>query len=813
MGFWDMTGEMDAENKLFNYAVWLHQSGDLVSAENCYKQVIAKNPLNAEAIHFIGVIAAQSGRTKEAIALITQAINLDPKNANAYKNRALAWREEGVLESAANDFLRASSLSPEDIDAKYHYGSILLEMLQYKDAVECLKTIIKLGYQSPMIYNDAGNALCGLKNLPDALAMYKKAIELDPNYADAYYNLGSVYQSNKQFDDAISQYDEALRVNPRHFEALNNKALSLEACGQLDAALESYDRAIKICPGYAEAYVNRANLLVELKKVDLAITSCNKGIFLQPMRSEFYVNRASALCEVNRYQEAVHDYDRAIALNPALTDAFVDKAGALLSMRQYQAASITYKKAFELDVNYPYLRGMKMYANLVICDWECHLEDKYDLVDKIKSTSRAITPFHALSIIDNLSLQQKISRKYIEDKFPEKGGDFHFKIPAVTNKRIKIAYFSGDFRSHPVASLLVGVIEGHDKNQFETIAFSFHRRTDEEVYLRLCTSFERFIHVENLSDEAIIKLARDMDVDIAVDLSGFTQHSRTGIFAQRVAPIQVNYLGYAGTMGCNYMDYIVADQVTIPQECRQYFTEKVAYLPNSFMPSDSTRKISQRRFTREEAGLPDDCVVFCCFNSSYKISPQVFSLWMNILQSVENSVLWLSRNNSVAQENLKLEAKKHNVDAERLIFASVIESADEHLARYRCADLFLDTFPYNAHATANDALWAGLPVLTCMSSTFAGRTAASLLDAVGLPELITTNAIEYQELAISLGNNISKLADIRARLEENLFTEPLFNTSMYVGHIEALYIAMFNRHAAGLPPAHLEVNGGMSILN
>ena len=804
-------GEIDEADRLFSYAVWLHQSGDLASAERIYQQIVIKNSLHAEAIHLMGVIAAQKGQTQDAINLITRSIDIDSNNSNAFKNRGLAWHQEGVLENAAKDFLRAASIDPANLEAKHRYGSALLEMHQYEGAATCFEELIRLGNSNPTIYNDYGNALQALHEDDAAVAKYKKAIELDPGYADAYYNLGILYQTSKQFREAISQYDEAIRIDPGNCEAHNNRGLSLEGCGQPEDALFSYDLAITINSQYAEAYVNRGNALLDLRQFDLAITSYNQAIYLKPKQAEFYIARAGALCEMGRHYEALKDYDSAIGLNPQLIDAYVDRATALTHLRQYRTAAIDYKKALTLNAKFPYLIGMKLHADLMMCDWDKYHESRFELNGKAQDSRQVVTPFHSLTIIDSPELQQKISKDYVEDKFPRLELIHDLKEVSQQGGRIRVGYFSGDFRSHPVANLLIGVLESHNKKQFETFAFSFRPPTNDDICKRLTSCFDHFHDVEGLSDQAIVKMARDMQLDIAIDLSGFTQHSRTGLFAQRVAPIQVNYLGYAGTMGANFMDYILADETVIPRENMKFFDEKIAYLPNSFMPSDSSRVISRKVFTREELNLPKDSFVFCCFNNSYKISPDIFASWMNILKAVDNSVLWFSKNNEDARENLLKEARKYNIAPERLIFATVIDRMDEHLARYRCADLFLDTSPYNAHATANDALWAGLPVITYLGKTFQSRVAASLLSALDMPELVAENMVEYQNLAVELAIHPSSLLSIRAKLGRNRLTHPLFDTPLFVRHIEAAYLAMYERCCSGLTTEHLYIGSNAKI--
>ncbi len=341
-----------------------------------------------------------------------------------------------------------------------------------------------------------------------------------------------------------------------------------------------------------------------------------------------------------------------------------------------------------------------------------------------------------------------------------------------------------------MATLLVGLFECHDRSRFDVTAISFGPSDNSELRQRLGAAVENFVDVTAYSDDQIAKLVRSLEIDILVDLMGFTTDSRLGILARKPAPIQVNFLGYLGTMGAPYIDYIIADRTVIPQDQQEFYSEKIAYLPNSFQPTDQGRVVATKRFSREEAGLPRDGFVFCCFNSNYKIVPAAYDIWMRILKRVDGSVLWLSAESPLVQQNLRDEAAARGVNAERLIFAPRI-SLPEHQARLRLADLFLDTWPYNAGATASDTLWVGVPVLTLLGNTFVGRMAASVLNAIGLSELITTTPEAYELLAVDLATNPDRLAEIKQKLANNRLTTPLFDNKLYAKDIEAAYTEMY----------------------
>jgi len=405
-------------------------------------------------------------------------------------------------------------------------------------------------------------------------------------------------------------------------------------------------------------------------------------------------------------------------------------------------------------------------------------------------------------LTDDLALQRQAAEIWMRDKCPENPGLGALPV-RMPGSKIRIGYFSADFHNHATMFLMAQVFERHDRSRFELVAFSFGPDTQDAMRARAVAAFDQFLDVRTRSDEAVAALSRELGIDIAVDLKGYTEHERTGIFALRAAPIQVNYLGYPGTMGAPFIDYLIADPVLIPAEARVQYTEKIAYLPHSYQPNDTHRIIADRVFTREELGLPEKGFVFCCFNSSYKITPQVFDVWVRILQQVPGSVLWLFKEHAATELNLRREAVQRGLDPARLVFAPRME-LPEHLARHRQADLFLDTLPYNAHTTASDALWTGLPVLTCMGQSMASRVAASLLHALELPELVTQTEQDYEALAVSLAQTPDKLRTLCTKLQENRLTSPLFDTDMFTRDIERLYTRMHTRHLQGLPCEHLE---------
>ena len=623
--------------------------------------------------------------------------------------------------------------------------------------------------------------------------------------------MGNTLKELKRYDEALAHYDRALSLNPDHAGAWSNKGVSLHELKRYDEALAHYDKALSLNPDYAEAWGNMGNTLKELKRYDEALAYYNKALSLKPDYAEAWGNMGNTLKELKRYDEALAHFDKALSLNLAHFDkalslksnyaeAWSNKAAILNELKRYDEALAHYDKALSLKPDIDWIYGDLIHAKMKICYWSGLVEKLENITTKILKNEKVVTPFALLSLMDDSFLHKKSSEIFTQSKYPP--NPVLEPIPKYSKgQKIKIGYFSADFHNHATGYLMAELFELHNKNQFELIGFSFGPKENDEMRQRLEKSFDRFIDVSNKSDMEITQLSRGLNIDIAVDLKGFTQDLRTGIFANRAAPIQVNYLGYPGTMGADYMDYIIADRAVIPVESQSCYSEKVVYLPNSYQVNDRKRLISEKQFTRQELGLPDDGFVFCCFNNNFKILPATFAGWMRILKSVDGSVLWLLKDNPWVVENLKQEAQKQGIDEGRLVFAERMPLS-EHLARHRQADLFLDTFPYNAHTTTSDALWTELPVLTLMGQSFASRVAASLLSATDLPELITGTQEEYEALAVELALNPKKLADIKLRLVNNRLTTPLFDTPLFTKNIEAAYIKMMERYHADLEPDH-----------
>ncbi len=627
-------------------------------------------------------------------------------------------------------------------------------------------------------------------------ALLRQVVAIDPGQAAGHNNLGNALRELGQHEAALQSFERAIALKPDFVDALSNRGNALNDLHRHQAALASYDQALALSPHHVNALNNRGTALFSLKRFDEALASYERSIALNPNIAETYLHRGAALLGLGQFVPALESCDRAIALNPLLVDAYNNKAMAFKSLRQYQAAAQTYNKMLELEPDRAYAKGEVMNAMLHGCDWSNYTDMAQEI--RVQTVTGALRdqPFFFLAISASAAEQMVCTTAWTQDKYPQAAVSL-WNGEKYAHSKIRLAYLSADFNRHATAYLMAELFEMHSRDHFELTAYSFGPATPSPMRTRLENAFDHFIDVTNMDDLQVAQLMREHEIDIAVDLKGFTSSGRTGIFAHRAAPVQVNYLGYPGTMGAPYMDYILGDSTVTPPEHDAFYSEKVVRLPNSYQVNDRKRAIAADAPSRAECGLPEAGFVFCCFNNNYKITPDVFDVWMRLLQQVPGSVFWLLEDNVEASANLRKEAVSRGVASERLVFANRMD-LPMHLARHRHADLFLDTSPYNAHTTTSDALWTGLPVVTCVGESFAGRVAASLLKASGLPELVTTSLDDYETLALSLATHPDQLALIKARLVGSRDTCALFDTHRYCRNLESAYTTMFERAQKGL---------------
>jgi protein O-GlcNAc transferase len=725
--------------------------------------------------------------------------------------------------------------TPAQADATYNYANALQRLGQFELAVAHYDRALKLRPKWPEALMNRGVALQALNRPDDALASYERALAIRPTFALALSNRGNALCSLGRFQQALMSYDQALVLQPEYPEALQNRGTALHALGRHAEALESFDRVLAVRPNAADVHLARGSSLLALRRSAEALESCIRALAIRPNHAETLNALGNALCGLNRLDEALAIYDQAIAIKPDLagsfynrgnvlqalgrheqslesyeraialatnyTEALSNRANALLSLRRDREAAEDFTRVLTIDPDHPYAKGKRLHARLRCCDWAGFDEQTAEIATDIKAGKRSCMPFENVAVSNSIHGQLECARLWINDSYPP-GNTALWSGERYRHDRIRLAYLSADFHEHAVAYLIAGLIEEHDRNRFETVAVSFGPDSSSAIRSRLRNAFGQFIDVRDKSDLEAATLLREMEVDIAVDLAGLTGGSRPGILGLRPAPVQVNYLGFPGTMGAPWIDYILADQHVIPEHLKGAYSEKVVHLPDTFQANDRKRPRPQTAPPRAELGLPEDAFVFCSFSNSYKFTPAMFDIWIRLLGKVDGSVLWILASNPTADQNLRTEAQARGIDPKRIVTAPRVPYLD-YLARYRRADLFLDTLPFNAGTTASDALWCGLPVVTCSGEAFASRMAGSLLQAAGVPELIASSLDEYEELALRLAQDSAHLAFIKAKLASG--SGPLFDTARFTRHIEAAFTTMHERARRGLRPESFAV--------
>ena len=614
--------------------------------------------------------------------------------------------------------------------------------------------------------------------------------------SQAFYQRGA-------YADAAKSLEAALKINPMSVENWYYRGVALQKIEEHAAAIPCFREALAFSPDLFEPVHDLGVSLQAINRNVDALACFDKAVLLNPKSFEAYLNRGIVYSKLGNYKAELENYDVAQTLRPDHETLLMNYGVALLQTGQFEKAAAHFQRILKLDPYTEYARGLLLHAKMMCCDWSGLNQELQSLRVEISEGISCIDPFYLLGLSDSMQDQLQVAKQFAEQ---------HYSRPSVTlggekkysHDRIRIAYLSADFHAHATAFLMVELFELHDKNRFDVIGISFGENDGSAMRKRLEASFETFIDVSAKSDREIAEIVQTLEVDIAVDLKGYTTDARPGVFAYRPAPIQINYLGYPGTMGAQFIDYLIADPFIVPEDHQQFYAEKIVYLPGSYQPNDTTREIGDQPHSRDDIGLSDKNFVFCTFNNSYKITPQFFDIWMRLLQKVSNGVLWMLSKSPEQEQNLRKEAEIRGISGNRLIFAPHME-LKSHLRRLQLADLFLDSLPYNAHTTTSDALWAGLPLVTCVGTTFAGRVAGSLLNAAGIPELVTTSLEQYEQLALDLATNPTKLLALRQKLKVTSRDSILFNSKQYAQHIEGAYITMLDRHRAGASPENIWV--------
>jgi predicted O-linked N-acetylglucosamine transferase (SPINDLY family) len=717
--------------------------------------------------------------------------------------QALAHHQRGMFDEAERLYRAILGNEPDNAGALTLLGTLHAQRGNFQEAVRLIERSLTLRPEQPVALSTMGIAYRGLKRLDEAVAAFDKAIALNQGFAEAYNNKAVALHELKRYAEALACCERALALQPGNPSALNNRGNALQSLKRYDEAIASYGGAIALLPHYAEAFHNRGDALTALKRFDLALMDYDVAIALNPDYAEAFNSRGNALKNLGRVEEALASFERAALLKPDFAEAYNNRGILFAKIFDWGRAFLDFDKAYGLNPELEYVEGWRLHAKMHMCDWAGLDEEMARLAAHVREARRATEPFMLLPTTASAADQLACAAIYTADKFPPAPAPL-WRGERYSHDRIRVGYVSGEFRAQATAYLTADLFECHDRSRFELYAISSGADDASPTRQRLQRAFDVFVDVAGKSDAEVAALIRAAEIDILVNLNGYFGLDRTEVFAMRAAPVQVNYLGFPGTMGAPYMDYIIADRHLIPYDRRMHYSEKPVYLPDSYQPNDRKKPASAKTFTRAQCGLPENGVVFCCFNNHHKILPLMFDVWMRILAAVEGSVLWLLEGDAVVRRNLEHEAEKRGIPAARLVFAPFMAFAD-HMAREVLADLFLDTLPHNAHTTASDALWCGVPVVTCVGETFAARVASSLLSAVGLPELITVSLEDYEALAIALARDPARLAALKAKLTMDRGSAPLFDTPRYTRHLEAAYAEMLHRQRHGDPPESFNV--------
>lgn len=786
----------------FQQGTILHRQGRLADAERLYEEVLRREPRHFDALHMLGIIAFQTRRAQRGVELIRQAIRLSPNDAAKYTDLAMGLVDLKLFDEALANYDKAIALRPDFADAHFNRGNALSDMKRFDEALSSYDKAVALKPDFAAAHNNRGNTLQQLKRFAEAIASYDKAIALRPDLVVTHNSRGNALKALRRFDDALASYDKAIAAKPDFAEALYNRGNTLKELKRFQEALASYDKAIALKPDYARAHYGRGSVQVDLKLYEEAIASFSKALALNPNLAEAWLGRGKILYELRRYDETLAAVDEALALNPGLAEAWADRGKVLYNLKRYDQAVVFLDKALTLSSDITDLEGVRLHAKMYLCDWSNFNAECAHLISSVQEGKiNSLFPLLAIpssSADQLLCAKQWVAHNRSTCSQPLWQGERH------THDRIRVAYLSPDFRRHPVGEAVVGYLERHDRSRFETIGLSIGEDDGSSTRARIVQAFDQFHDFNAKSDIEAATFIREPGVDIAVELAPHTEGTRPGILALRPAPIQVNS-ATAWTSGADYLDYVLADPRALPFDEQPYFPERNVHLPVSYFSYDATSEISPRAPSRAEAGLPEDAFVFCCFDRSYKLNPRIFDAWMRILGSLDGAVLWLMRYNDQAADNLRREAVERGVDPARLVFASRTPLLKDHFARHRLADLFLDTLPFNAHTTAIDALYAGLPVLTARGTTFVGRVAESQLHAIGLADMVADNLEAYEAAALRLARNPIELKAVRDRLAKNRLDHPLFDSARLCRHIEAAYIKMYEHHRRGEQPAPFAV--------
>ena len=783
-----------------NAEIWLHHGMMLQhlnradEAVESYREALNLKPSYAEAEFCMGMVQKAAGRPKEALAAFDRFITLRGDVSTAFLHRGDLLRSKGEFDKSLADYETALTLTPNFFDAWVHRGALLAEHGRAQDALASYDKAAPLAPDNGNLWYNRGVALQDLSRDAEALEAYDRAIKLAPDFADSWNNRGTLLRNAGRLEEALESFQRALALGPNHVQSLNNQGSALAALDRNDEALAAYDRAIAQAPEHAEGWYNRGVALHNLARNDEALAAYDKAVELNPDSPHSWNNRGNLLRDERRLDEAMGSFQKALAIDPRHADTLANIGGGLQDLKRFAEAMREFRKLELVAPDHKYLLGGLALSALMLCDWQT-IEEIWPRLEPRAANGKAILPpFTLMGLTEDEGLLRRAAEHYLRDSV-----NLARTLPrpaAYNHDRIRLAYVSNDFHAHATARLMSDLFERHDRAKFEVIAISYGPDEKSPARERLKKAFDQFHDVRGKKDAEIAALIQRLEIDIAVDLKLYTEGARPAVFGLRPAPVLVNYLGYPGTSASPVMDYVIADKVTLPFDRQGFYSEQIVQLPDCYQANDPAREIGAVP-PRAEAGLPESGFVFCCFNNHWKITRPIFECWMRLLNEVPGSVLWLLEDSASAA--LKREAEKRGIDPARLIFAPKL-AHDAHLGRLSLADLVLDTLPYNAYTTASDALWCGVPMVTLRGKAFAGRVGASLLSAIGLPELIGDDLEGYEKLAKALASDAKKHQALKAKLAKNRLTTPLFDAERFCRHMEAAFVTMADAARRGEAP-------------
>ena len=750
-----------------------------------------------EALHW-----HRAGEWDRAQSLYQEVLQLEPRHVGARYHLGLLFFQTQRSLEAQQQFSKVLNIAPEHVGAWFNLATVQFELNDFKACAESYRAGLKINPQSDPAWLNLGLALREVGEREEALRCCRQALALNPIDPHIHYNLALMMRESSPIE-ALDHYDQALRLDPQLSQAWFNRAGLLCRLGQLEPALASFEQAIELDANSAEFFHARANVLAQLHRFERSLEDYDRALSLQSNEPQVWSNRGVLLSAMGLSDQALESLDRAIAIDPNFADAHFNRGHLHLKKGQHRNARVDFDRLLVLAPQTSFAQGSRLHAKMLDCDWAGFWEDTQQLVLALRAGDWVVNPFELSALVDDAQLQHLAAQGWSRAKHPPLallGALPQAATPLGDHEKIRVGYFSSDFRMHAVSQGAAPLFENHDKAQFEVMAFSLTRVAEDAVRERIRCAVDRFFDVHTLSDLEVAQLARSLKLDIAIDLNGYTLGARTSIFAHRVAPVQASYLGYLGGMGAPYMDYVLADETLVPQGQEAAYDEKIIHLP-CYQINDRLREVSTRVLTRRELGLPESGFVFCSFNQTYKINPLVFASWVRILQATPSSVLYLVIGAQEAQNHLRQEAQRRGLNPKRLIFGERL-SPSENLARFPLCDLLLDAWPYNAGVTGSDALWMGLPLLTMEGQSFAARMGASLLRAMRLPELICTSLDDYEARA----HEIATQAQVHCALVEKIHLErcraPLFDAPLFTRHLERAYRDVHELAKQGLPAAH-----------